>query len=103
MFESVFNKGAFKHPLDCPHLISLTSVHKAKPEAIPKWQQMTLDPHFALVTPRKLVGDLMEIHLHHAQSLGELIVDGRHKPFRALACPLKPAVVRGGREAKRHQ
>jgi len=45
----------------------------------------------------------MEIHLHHAQSLGELIVDGRHKPFRALACPLKPAVVRGGREAKRHQ
>ena len=64
---------------------------------------MTLDPHFALVTPRKLVVDLMEIHLHHAQSLGELIVDGRHKPFRALACPLKPAVVRGGREARRHQ
>ncbi len=62
--------------LPAPHLISLTSVHKAKPEAIPKWQQMTLDPHLALVTPRKLVKDLMEIHLHHAQSLGELIVDG---------------------------
>ena len=45
----------------------------------------------------------MEIHLHHAQSVGELILDGRHKPFRALACPLKPAVVRGEREAKRHQ
>ena len=34
-----------------------------------------------------------EIHLHHAQSLGELILDGQHKPFRALACPLKPAAV----------
>ena len=45
----------------------------------------------------------MEIHLHHAESLGELILDGQHKPFRALACPLKPAVVRGGRETKRHQ
>ena len=45
----------------------------------------------------------MEIHLHHAQSLGELILDGQHKPFRALACPLKPAVVREGREAKRRQ
>ena len=45
----------------------------------------------------------MEIHLHHAQSLGELIVDVRHTPFRALACPLKPVVARGGREAKGHQ
>ena len=45
----------------------------------------------------------MEIHLHHAQSLGELIVDGRHKPFRALACPLKPVVLRDGSQAKRHQ
>ena len=70
---------------------------------MPKWQQMTLDPLFTLVTPRELVGDLMEIHLHYAQSLGELIFDGRHTPFRALACPLKPAVVRGGRESKRHQ
>ena len=47
-----------------------------------------------------LVGDLMEIHLHHAQSLGELILDGRHKPFRALACPLKPAVLKDNREVK---
>ena len=23
----------------------------------------------------------MEIHLHHAQSLGELILDGQHKHF----------------------
>ena len=45
----------------------------------------------------------MEIHLHHAQALGALIIDGQHKPFRALACPLKPAVVREGREAKRRQ
>ena len=47
-----------------------------------------------------LVGDLMEIHLHHAQSLGELIFDGRHKPFRALGCPLKPAVLKDEREVK---
>ena len=64
---------------------------------------MTLDPHCGLVTPRRLVGDLMEIHLHHAQSLGELILDGRHTPFRALACPLKSALVREEREAKRRQ
>ena len=70
---------------------------------MPKWQQMTLDPLFALVTPRELVGDLMEIHLHHAQSLGELILDGRHTPFRASAFPLKPAVIKGRREAKRPQ
>ena len=44
----------------------------------------------------------MEIHLHHAQSVGEIILDGRHKPFRALACPLKQSVVREGREAKPH-
>ena len=47
-----------------------------------------------------LVGDLMEIHLHHAQSLGEFIRDGRHKPFRALACPLKPAVLGQSRGKK---
>ena len=70
---------------------------------MPKWQPMTLDPQRDLVTPRKLVGDLMEIHLHHAQSLGELILDGQHKPFRALACPLKSALVREERVAKRRQ
>ena len=46
-----------------------------------------------------LVGDLMEVHLHHAQSLGEFIRDGQHKPFRALACPLKPAVLKDERQA----
>ena len=70
---------------------------------MPKWQQMTLDPLFTLFTPRELVGDLMEIHLHHAQSLGELIFGGRHTPFRALACLLKSSVVRSESEAKRLQ
>jgi len=46
-----------------------------------------------------LVEDLMEIHLHHAQSRGELILDGRHKPFRALACPLKRAELKDERQA----
>ena len=64
-----------------------------------KWHQISLDHCSYLVTPRKLVGDLMEIHLHHAQSLGEFIRDGQHKPFRALACPLKPAVLKDERQA----
>ena len=73
---------------------------KRKPEVMAKRHQISLDHCRYLVTPRMLVGDLMEIHLHHAQSLGELILDGRHKPFRALACPLKPAVVKDEREVK---
>lgn len=44
----------------------------------------------------------MEIHLHHAQSVGELILDGHHKPFRALACHLKQAVGRDGRVSTRN-
>ena len=64
-----------------------------------KRHQILLDHCRYLVTPRMLVGDLMEIHLHHAQSLGELIPDGRHKPFRALACPLKRAVLKDEQQA----
>ena len=64
-----------------------------------KMHQLSLDRCHCLVTSRTMVGDLMEIHLHHAQSLGELILDGRHKPFRALACPLKPAVLKDKRQA----
>jgi len=59
-----------------------------------KRHQISLANCRRLVTPGMLVGDLMEIHLHHAQSLGELILDGRHKPFRALACPLKRAALK---------
>jgi len=51
-----------------------------------------------------LVEDLMEIHLHHAQSLGELILDGRHKPFRALACPLnQQAGLKAEKETRHHK
>ena len=64
-----------------------------------KKYQISLDHCRCLVTPRMLVGDLMEIHLHHAQSRGELILDGQHKPFRALACPLKRAVLKDERQA----
>ena len=65
-----------------------------------KRHQISLDHCRYLVTPTMLVGDLMEIHLHHAQSLGEFIRDGRHKPFRALACQLKPPVLKDEREGK---
>ncbi len=30
----------------------------------------------------------MTIHITNAQSIGSLVVEGKHKPFRALACPL---------------
>ena len=30
----------------------------------------------------------MTIHITNAQSIGSLIVEGKHSPFRALACPL---------------
>jgi len=30
----------------------------------------------------------MTIHITNAQSIGSLIVEGKHRPFRALACPL---------------
>ena len=58
----------------------------------------SLDSSQALIRQGKLVRDLMEIHLQHAQSLGELVLDGSHKPFRALACPLNRAGVRAGKE-----
>ena len=33
----------------------------------------------------------MEIHTAHAEPIGELIREGHHKPFRALACPIGPS------------
>ena len=36
----------------------------------------------------------MEIHTAHAQPLGNLIHEGHHKPFHALACPLNPQTIR---------
>ena len=30
----------------------------------------------------------MTIHITNAQSIGSLIVEGKHRPFRDLACPL---------------
>ena len=31
----------------------------------------------------------MTIHITNAQSIGNLVVEGKHKPFRALACTLR--------------
>ena len=31
----------------------------------------------------------MTIHITNAQSIGSLITEGSHRPFRALACPLE--------------
>ncbi|QNI59800.1 hypothetical protein SynBIOSU31_02945 [Synechococcus sp. BIOS-U3-1] len=33
----------------------------------------------------------MAIHTAHAEPIGEFIHEGRHKPFRALACPIGPS------------
>ena len=30
----------------------------------------------------------MTINITNAQAIGSIVVEGKHKPFRALACPL---------------
>ena len=44
-------------------------------------------------------GSAMKIDSANAQPMGSLIIEGGHKPFHALACPLKPASVRISRKA----
>ena len=44
-------------------------------------------------------GSTMKIDSANAQPMGSLIIEGVHKPFHALACPLKPASVRISRKA----
>ena len=44
-------------------------------------------------------GSAMKIDSANAQPMGSLIFEGGHKPFHALACPLKPAAVRISRKA----
>ena len=39
-------------------------------------------------------GSAMKIDSANAQPMGSLIFEGGHKPFHALACPLRPASVR---------
>ena len=34
----------------------------------------------------------MTIHITNAQSIGSLISEGSHRPFRALACPLESII-----------
>ena len=63
----------------------------------------SLDSSKALIRPRILVPNPMEIHLQHAESLGELVLDGSHKPFRALACPLNKAGLRAEEETPHHK
>ena len=44
-------------------------------------------------------GSAMKIDSSNAQPMGSLIFEGVHKPFHALACPLKPASVRINKKA----
>ena len=41
----------------------------------------------------------MKIDSANAQPMGSLIIERGHKPFHALACPLKPASVRISKKA----
>ena len=41
---------------------------------------------------------VMKLDLANAQAMGSLIVEGVHKPFRALACALRPSVIRIGKK-----
>jgi len=35
----------------------------------------------------------MKLHFSGAWNIGSIIVEPQHKPFRALACPVKIAVI----------
>ena len=72
----------------------LSSDSFKKPTQILEEHLSSLDSSRALIRPRILVRDPTEIHLQHAQSLGEFVLDGSHKPFRALDCPLDQAGLR---------
>jgi len=40
----------------------------------------------------------MKLDTSFAESMGSLIIEGVHKPFRALACALRPSTVRIGKQ-----
>ena len=40
----------------------------------------------------------MEIHTAHAEPIGEFIREAKHKPFRALACPIGPSYRLAGQK-----
>ena len=40
----------------------------------------------------------MKIDTANAEAMGSLICEGGHKPFHALACPLRPSSVRIGKK-----
>ena len=42
----------------------------------------------------------MKLDLANAQAMGSIIVEGVHKQFRALACELRPSVIRIGKKKK---
>ena len=42
--------------------------------------------------------DAMKLDMAFAESMGSLIVEGVHKPFRALACALNQSSVRVGKK-----
>jgi len=43
----------------------------------------------------------MKLDFAFAESMGSLIVEGVHKPFRALACALNQSAVRVGKKVKK--
>ena len=36
----------------------------------------------------------MKLELAHAYPIGTMILEGKHQPFYALACPLIPAIIK---------
>jgi hypothetical protein len=39
----------------------------------------------------------MKIELAHAYPIGTMILEGNHQPFHALACPLRPVIIKRAR------
>ena len=90
--------GVSRRLIACPQTASRTLRRSLLEEHL-----SSLDFSKALIRPRILVQNPIETHLQHAQSLGELVLDGLHKPFRALACPLNKAGLRAEEETQHHK
>ena len=45
----------------------------------------------------------MRIYTVNSEPMGTLIVDGKHKPFHALACPLQPHMKQIKRRTEKHE
>ena len=101
--EALFRDGIEHTPLGVSNStvpVESAEVPRSKPDAsgsVSEQEHCTKDSLWvvSLVSYTEVVcGSAMKIDSANAQPMGSLIFEGGHKPFHALACPLKPASVR---------